>query len=131
VLISAALSRSGTPAQILLRWLGGELEIIVSPLLLAELERVLRRPKLRRHLSERDALAYVALLARRGILVQDPQDRERIAPDPNDDNLIALAQASGARFIVSGDLHLTALKDRPVRVITPRGMLQVLDLIGP
>jgi uncharacterized protein len=45
VFISALLSPSGSPAQVLDRWANGDFEVIVSPLLLAELERVLGRPK--------------------------------------------------------------------------------------
>lgn len=131
VLISAALSRTAAPAQLLLRWLEGQLEIVVSPLLLNELERVLLRPKFRRYLSERDALDYVALFARRGVLIEDPRESERMAPDPKDDYLLALARVSEARFIVSGDPHLTKLKSAPVRIITLRGLLNLLQAIGP
>jgi putative PIN family toxin of toxin-antitoxin system len=45
VFVSALLSPNGSPAQVLDRWADGDFDVIVSPLLLAELERVLRRPK--------------------------------------------------------------------------------------
>lgn len=131
VLISAAISRTGAPAQLLLLWLEGRFEIVISPMLLGELKRVLLRPKFRRHMSESDALQYVALFARRGIFVEDPRERERIAQDPKDDYLLALARASGARFIVSGDPHLTGLKTAPVPILTPRALLDLLLAIGP
>jgi len=41
VLVSALLSRSGAPAQIVARWLRGEFELVLSELLLAELGRAL------------------------------------------------------------------------------------------
>jgi predicted nucleic acid-binding protein len=47
VFVSALLSSDGTPAQILERWADGAFDLIISPLLLAELERVLSRPKFR------------------------------------------------------------------------------------
>ncbi|HSR23271.1 MAG TPA: putative toxin-antitoxin system toxin component, PIN family, partial [Candidatus Eisenbacteria bacterium] len=46
ILISALLSRQGTPAQLLARWLAGEFDVIVSDALLDELERALGYPKL-------------------------------------------------------------------------------------
>ncbi len=46
VLVSALLSRSGAPAQIASRWLAGEHELVVSELLLAELDRALAYPKI-------------------------------------------------------------------------------------
>jgi putative PIN family toxin of toxin-antitoxin system len=45
VYVSALLAPTGSPAQVLERWADGEFDVIVSPLLLGELERVLRRPK--------------------------------------------------------------------------------------
>jgi predicted nucleic acid-binding protein len=47
VLISAVLSRGGAPARVLEAWISGRFELLVSPLLLAELERALACPKLR------------------------------------------------------------------------------------
>ena len=126
VLISATLSRTGAPAQLLLLWIEGRFEVVVSPQLLAELERVLLRPKFRERMTERDALAYVALLARRGIFIEDPAQREQLAPDPHDDYLLALARVSGARFVISGDTHLTKLQTTGLPVLTPRAFLDML-----
>ena len=39
VLISALLAPKGAPGQVLAKWVIGEFELVVSPLLLAELER--------------------------------------------------------------------------------------------
>jgi len=126
VLISAVLSRSGVPAQLLLLWIEGRFEIVVSPQLLAELQRVLLRPKFRDRMTDRDVLDYVALFARHGIRVEDPAERQRVAPDPKDDYLLALARASGARLLVSGDAHLTKLKLPSLRVVTPRTFIDLL-----
>lgn len=41
VLISALLTRQGNPAWVIQAWLGGAFELVVSPLLLDELERTL------------------------------------------------------------------------------------------
>jgi putative PIN family toxin of toxin-antitoxin system len=55
VLISALLSRTGTPAGLLLAWQDGRFELIVSPGLLAEFTRALTYPKLRRLIPASDA----------------------------------------------------------------------------
>jgi predicted nucleic acid-binding protein len=47
VLIAALLSPRGSPARLLRAWMNGAFELIVSPGLLAELERALAYPKLR------------------------------------------------------------------------------------
>jgi putative PIN family toxin of toxin-antitoxin system len=126
VLISAVLARDGAPAQLLLLWIEGRFEIVVSPQLLAELRRMLLRPKFRDRMTERDVLDYVTLFARRGIRIEDPPDPERLAPDPNDNYLLALARASGARLVISGDAHLTELAIADIRIMTPRAFLDIL-----
>ena len=123
--ISALLSRRGAPAQIVSRWLAGEFELIVSPLLLAEVERALAHPKLGRRIPPEDASRFVALLRHAAVLAADPPAPPRRSPDPGDDYLAALAEADSA-LLVSGDQHLLALADRfPIR--TPRAFLERIE----
>jgi uncharacterized protein len=122
-LISALLSQSGAPAQIVARWLAGEFELIVSELLLAELERAFAYPKLRRRITAADAAEFLGILRDGALLAPDPRAARR-SPDPGDDYLLALAEAEQA-VLVSGDQHLLGLADRfPIR--TPRDFLQAL-----
>ncbi len=72
VLISALLSRTGTPARLLLAWQKGRFELIVSPGLLAELGRALADSKLERLIPTSDAEAFVAWLSRSALLARDP-----------------------------------------------------------
>ena len=111
VLISGLLSGRGAPGQILLRWLGGEFELIVSELLLAELERALAYPKLRARVPPEDAAAFIAVVRRDALVAADPPAARRRSADPGDDYLIALAEAEDVP-LVSGDRHLLALADR-------------------
>lgn len=108
VLIASLLSRTGAPAQIVSSWLGGEFELLVSDRLLAELERALAYPKVRRRVGPEEADAFVALLRRGGRLGADPAEPARRSADRGDDYLLALAEAERA-VLVSGDQHLLAL----------------------
>ena len=47
VLVSALISRDGTPARVLRAWVDGHYELLVSPTLMAELERTLAYAKLK------------------------------------------------------------------------------------
>jgi uncharacterized protein len=116
VLISAVLSPQGAPAQLLRAWRAGAFELLVSPLLLAEVRRALGYPKLERLVSPGDADAFVAWLGRTATVVPDPPGDPPVrSMDPADDYLISMA-ASQRAIIISGDAHLTALVDRmPVR----------------
>ncbi len=111
VLVSAALSPAGAPAELIRRWLAGEFELVVSPVLLDELRRVLADPKIADQISAEDAVALVKLLEREAETEPDPERPRIVLDDPDDDYLVALALTRGAALI-SGDKHLTAFSDR-------------------
>jgi putative PIN family toxin of toxin-antitoxin system len=108
ILIAALISRSGTPARIVQRWLGGDFELVVSETLLRELERALAYPKLRARISEEEADEFLTLLRRAAIVAPDSPSPPRRSADAGDDYLIALAETELA-LLVSGDRHLLAL----------------------
>lgn len=112
VLISAALSPAGPPAELIRRWLAGEFELVVSPALLAELERVLAYPKIARRIEPSEASTLIELLEREAQLESDPVGDVSIeVEDPDDEYLLALAADAGAA-LVSVDKHLTVLANR-------------------
>lgn len=74
-----------------------------------------------------ETMQYVALLNRLAVLAADPTlENVRLTPDRKDDYLVALARASGAHFLVSGDTHLTDLKNPSPTVLSPREFLRVI-----
>ena len=125
VVISGVLSSRGAPADVLRALAAGEFELIVSQALLAELERALAYPKLRRHISKPDAAELVRWLAGSATVVVDPDAHPPVhSRDPDDDYLIALASAHRAA-LVSGDKHLLALAGE-IPVFSPRAFLELL-----
>jgi len=130
VMISALLSRSSSPAVVLRAWQDGQFELIVSPLFLAELERALAYPKLRRRISAVEAEALLDWLRRAATVAPDPDGPPPIrSRDPGDDYLLALAAAEDA-LLVSGDEHLLSLEGSlagrlPIR--SPAAFLELLE----
>lgn len=124
VLIAAVLSPKGAPAGLLTRWMEGDYELVVSKKLLDELDRVLRRPKFRKYLSEDESADYVDLFRRLATVVGDPPEVSGLMPDPGDGYLVNLARAANVQFLVSGDPHLTELVDPQPPVLTPREFLE-------
>lgn len=125
VLISAFLSPTGGPAQVLRAWTQGEFELIACPQLLGELERALAYPKLRRRISQVDAVELVEWLRETVTLVDDPREPPPVSStDPGDDYLIALA-ARERTALVSGGGHLLELADR-LPVLSARQFLDML-----
>ncbi|HJU09525.1 MAG TPA: PIN domain-containing protein [Candidatus Binataceae bacterium] len=101
--------------------------MITCPALLAELALVLSRVKFRPYVAPHEVEAYVALLRRLSLLVPDPKVEAGLTPDPGDDYLVALARTAGAHVLVSGDPHLTQLKDAEPPVLAPRAFLRRLS----
>jgi putative PIN family toxin of toxin-antitoxin system len=126
VLISGLITAKGAPRGLLWLWLDGSFELIVCPVLLAELERVLLRPKFRPYVTVQEVRAYVALLQRLSSVELDPEVTAGLTADPGDDYLVALARAAGAHVLISGDPHLTELKQARPPVLTPRVFLKRL-----
>ena len=128
LLITALLSPGGAPARLLARWLSGDLEVLISEALLAELERALAYPKLRTRVSGDEAARFVSMLRRGAVLVPDPPAPARQPADPQDLYLLALAEDHHA-VLVTGDRHVLELAGRfPIR--TPRELLDALERGG-
>lgn len=126
VIISALLSRSGSPAAVLRAWQEGRFELIVSPLLLAELERALGYPKLRRRIPAEEAEAVIDWLRRAATVAPDSEGPPPTrSVDPGDDYLLVLAAAENA-LLVSGDDHLLSLREGSP-IYSPASFLAVLE----
>jgi len=125
VVVSAVLSRAGTPAALLRAWLDGAYELIVSPALLGELERVLGYPKIASRVSPDEARDLLEVLRLQARIIDDPDSAPSVrSPDPNDDYLICLAEVAPA-VIVSGDSDLLGLAGQ-IPVYTPAAFLALL-----
>lgn len=126
VIISGLLSPGGSPARTLLAWQRSEFELVASPLLLAELERALSYPKLRRRIPTDEAQAVLEWLARSATMMPDPEGPPPVrSVDPGDDYLLALASSESA-VLVSGDDHLLALAGE-LPIHSPASFLALLE----
>lgn len=129
VLVSGLLSRGDSPAALLWAWLEGAYELVVSPALLDELERVLGYPKIAARVTPDEARGVLDVLRTQAEFVDDPSEAPSVhSPDPDDDYLIALAAAAQAA-VVSGDSDLLGLKDR-IPVYAPAAFLALLSQPG-
>jgi len=122
VLVSALITPPGIAAKVLRTAREGNFDLLVSRLLLDELESVLRRDKFRRYLDLDDVSAGIRLLLDEGQLVEDPEGPPPLrCADPQDDYLIALAHQEEAA-LVSGDRHLLDLASK-IPVFSPSEFL--------
>ena len=125
VLISGLLAPTGAPARLIVRWLAGDFELIVSERLLDELSRALAYHKLRSRISADEARAFVQLLGRSATTSLDTAAGPWPSRDPGDDYLLALASSSAA-VLVSGDRDLLILAPE-LPICSPSDLLKRLD----
>lgn len=110
-------------------WMEGAYEVVASPLLVEELDRVLAYPKIRKRIGRAEAGEVIRLLRRSAQFSNDPTDPPEVrSVDPGDDYLIALA-AEVRAVIVSGDHHLLSLRHR-IPVQSPNEFLKFLGAEG-
>lgn len=124
VFVAALLSPRGVPARVIRGWADREYQLVISPLLLSELERVIRRPKFRRSIREAEITGLLSALAEDAEYVADPAAQPGLTADPDDDYLVALARSADADCIVSGDVHLLEMDDPRPPVLQPRAFLE-------
>lgn len=126
ILISALLSPTGAPAQLLDAWERKTFTLVACDELVAELRDVAGRPFFRARLRASVAELLAAGIRDFSFFCHDlPPDA--VAPDPKDSYLLALAEASQSEFLVTGDKELLSLKHhKSTRIVTPAAMVDLL-----
>jgi len=106
--------------QLVAAWRDRRFVLVVSPLLLGELEEVLSRPKFARWTSAGRARAFLGALRARSEHRSDPAaSSSTTVRDPDDDYLVALYQDTKADFLVSLDRDLLDAKLPGISIIDP------------
>jgi uncharacterized protein len=118
VLISGILSAKGPSADIVRASRDGLFELVISEMLLTELNRTLRYPKLRKRIPPEKANAFANWIRDHGTVAEDPEGPPPVrSRDPDDDYLLALAIERRA-YLVTGDQDLLVLGD-DLPILTP------------
>ncbi len=126
VIVSALLS-TGTTAAVLDAWLDRQAyDLVICPILLAELEEVLSRPKFA-SLGQDLVITLVSRLRTEGVLTDDPEAQPGVTADPDDNYLVALARKTSAECLVSGDPDILQSRLEDLEVLAPAEFLARLD----
>ena len=126
VLFSAIFKRTGTPAQVFNLVVTGVLQPCVSDAVLGEYRDVLLlRPVLRAH--ERRTMEVLDLIERVGEHVFPTAPLSRCS-DPDDNCFLECAAAAAAEYLITGNTRHFPESHGQTRIVTPRQLLQLLDL---
>jgi putative PIN family toxin of toxin-antitoxin system len=119
VLIAAFIAR-GACSDVFERVVN-EHELILSPFILEEFERVMTR---KLGLDGDRVTRAVKLLRRKGIVVEPASLDSPVCRDPDDDQILALVREDGVRVLVTGDDDLLILGAFDgVPIVSPREFL--------
>lgn len=120
--VVSALVWGGVPYKLIEAAAAGDIELVTSPALLAELRDVLGREHLASRLaaqrsSVEQAIAFYAELA----ISVSPLSTPRVVPgDVDDDHVIAAAAEASAEIVVSGDRHLLSMRSHQgISIVAP------------
>lgn len=121
IFLSALISPHGFPNTIYRAWRAGRFTMVTSKTQLIELRRASRYPKFKKVLQPHRVGMMINNLQRAVVLDRLPT--VNIATDdPNDTFLLAMATASRAEYLVTGDYRAGLLRQRrigPTRILTP------------
>lgn len=130
IIVSGLLSPKGPPGLLLDLWKEDQAFTLISAEpQLDELIRVTRYPKLRARLAPPLVYDWVVTIRRFGIM-QEALPHVTASTDPDDNVMLAIAQAGGADLLVSGDKRdLLALGSHAgTRIVTAREALERLKV---
>jgi uncharacterized protein len=102
ILVSALMIQTGNPAAIYRAWQEGHFILLTCVEHLDELRATLRKPAIAERIKPYKAGTLVNEIKKLAENV-DALPRVRRSPDPADDFLLALAEAGGADYLVTGD----------------------------
>ncbi len=118
VLISMLIRRDGMGLRALFN--KQVFHLVVSPLLMEELERVVMRVEFRRYFIEEEAARTIQRVRTQARTVKTQFQVRPICRDPKDDYLLALAKAAKADLLITGDDDLLVLKKHgKTRILKP------------
>ena len=129
ILIAALITTDTPPALIYQAWRKKHFELVTSEWQLDEFRRVSRYLKLRRFLKPVEAGNLVNGLRLQATILETLPTLD-LSPDPDDNPVLAMAEASHAQYLVTGDkvdlLALGAIGG--TRIVTARQFIKALRI---
>jgi len=120
VLVSFLLTRGRVISAIIEQWETGRLEVIVSPQLIAELQRVAEDERLATRLRPGALEVLLRALAENAEVVAGELELPGVTEDPDDDMVVACAVEGNAAYIITRDQHLLEMGAyRDIVVVRP------------
>jgi putative PIN family toxin of toxin-antitoxin system len=116
----------GNPGRLIDLWQMDSIKPMASKQIIDEYLRVLAYPKFKLSEEEINFLLYQQILPYFDV-IDVHSGPGIIKKDPEDDKFIRCALAGKAKFIISGDQHLLALKSsRKIKILSPADFIKIV-----
>ncbi len=130
VIVSGLIRPAGVPGRVLEHFLSETFAVVVSPDLVDELRRSLRRPRVRRYvgLSNDEIEGRIAQFETLADPVEGTLELEVKLRDVDDIKVLIAAIEGRADYVVTGDGDLLTLGEHEgIQIVTPRAFLNLLN----
>lgn len=114
---------TGTPNRLIRAAESADITPVTTPAIVEEVRGALARPRFAARIKALNTSVGELMESLLSVVevIQEPRIEAVIPQDPDDDKILACAVASRARWIVSGDAHLLAVKRyRGIAILTPK-----------
>jgi uncharacterized protein len=128
VIVSGFPAWRGVPATILTAWADGRFDLVMSEHILARAISAWSDPYYRRRYAEREVQETAQILRSQTIMAIPAEGVHGVAPNDEDDVVLATAIAGGVDYLVTGDHPFRKVAEyQGVIILTPREFLTLLE----
>ena len=129
VIVSAAKSTDGNPAQIFEMLLLEEITNYTTKDIIGEIKEVLARPRIKLNLIGQEFI--LNNFEKSSVKIQTISKFNIVKEDPDDNKFLECAVDSKAEYIISGDDHLLKLKEfKGIKIVTPAEFVELMQKNG-
>lgn len=126
VIVSAAKSTDGNPAQIFEMLLLEEITNYTTKEIIEEMKEVLARPRIKLNLLEQEFI--INNYGKFSIKIETIYKFDIIKEDPDDNKFLECAVDGKVDYIISGDDHLLKLKEfKGIKIMTPAEFVKLMQ----
>lgn len=129
ILVAALIAPNGPPHHLFEAFLGDRFTLITGDMQIEEFSRVTRYPAIRSRIHPAQAGRMLNSIRSLAVNIEN-LSIQSISRDPHDDFLLAMAQASDADYLVTGDKADVLALERhgKTQIVTARRMVELLKL---
>jgi len=111
----------GNPQAVLEKWFKGKFSLLISPYLLSEILKVLKRFDF-----QKENLNSLKRILEEQCIKIIPKTKVNICRDKKDNDILSLCQDGRADFLISGDKDLLVLKKfKNTKIISPKQFFKI------